>query len=310
MPPEQSNQLRLPPQALEAEQAVLGCMLIEAESVPKVLQVLRPESFYKSAHGVIFKAMQDLFGNNDVIDAVSLIDQLQKNNELENVGGAYFITGLAAEAPSAANVEYYAQIVQSKFMLRSIIEASVELSSMAYEAREDVTDILDKVEQRIFALSEQSLRGRFISVETLLHDVLDGFGTRKDSGVTGVASGIIELDNILSGFQKSDLVILAGRPSMGKTALALSIARNICVDYGYAVGFFSLEMSNIQLTERLITAEAKVDSHLVRTGRLPRKDWKKFPKAAQQLSEARFFIDDSAGLNIMEIRAKARRLKA
>ena len=310
MCPAADKGMRLPPQSIEAEQAVLGCMLIDPHSVPKALHFVREHSFYKTAHATIFASMVDLFDRNEAIDSISIIDDLQKRGELENVGGAYYVTGLAGDAPSAENVEYYARIVQSKFVLRSIISASSGMSEEAYEGKLEVKEILDRVEQQIFALSEQTLRGEFVPVETLLHDVLDKFGTRRKGGVTGIPSGFSELDNMLSGFQNSDLIILAGRPSMGKTALALSMARNMAVDYGYSVGIFSLEMSNVQLTERLITAEARVDSHLVRTGKLPKSDWKKLSMAAGPLSEVQFFIDDSAGLNVLDIRAKARRLKA
>ncbi len=306
----QKNEMRLPPHSPEAEQAVLGCMMLAPESVPKVLQILKPESFYKSAHSKIFDSMLTLFDKSQNIDTITVIDQLQKNNTLEEVGGAYYMTGLSNDAPSAENVEYYAKIVYTKFVLRSIISASIEMTEMAYEARDEIVDILDKVEQKIFNLSEQSLRGEFIPVDDLLHSVLDKFGTRREGDVIGVPSGITALDDILSGFQNSDFIVMAGRPSMGKTALALSMARNIAVDYKKGVGFFSLEMSNTQLTERLITAEAQVDSHLVRTGKLPKREWQKLSRAAGPLSEARLFIDDSPGLNIMEIRAKARRLKA
>ncbi|NOZ07858.1 MAG: replicative DNA helicase [FCB group bacterium] len=304
------SNLRLPPHSVEAEQAVLGCMMLEAETVPKVLHFLKPESFYKNAHLKIFESMLVLFNKNQNIDTITVIDQLQKDDALEEVGGAYYLTGLSNDAPSAENVEYYAKIVQTKYVLRSIISASIEMSELAYEARDEITDILDRVEQKIFTLSEQSLRGEFIPVDDLLHDVLDKFGSRREGDVIGVPSGITGLDDLLSGFQDSDFIVLAGRPSMGKTALSLSIARNIAVDYKKSVGFFSLEMSNTQLTERLITAEAQVDSHLVRTGKLPKREWQKLSRAAGPLSEAKIFIDDSPGLNIMEIRAKARRLKA
>ncbi len=302
--------LRLPPQSSDAEEAVLGCMLIEKQAVPKAIQVLKADSFYNSAHVKIYKSIIELFDKNQTIDTISVIAELEKRGELEEVGGAYYLTGLSSEAPSSENVEYYAKLVQDKFILRKIIQSSIELSSAAYEAKEDITTILDKAEQTIFELSQNAERGEFKAIEPLLHIVMDKLSTAKKEGVSGIPSGYSDLDKYLSGFQKSDFIVIAGRPSMGKTALALSIARNMSVEYGHSVGFFSLEMSNHQLVERLITAEAKVDSHQVRSGLLPKKDWKKLSTAAGPLSEAKIFIDDTPGLNIMEIRAKARRLKA
>ena len=302
--------VRLPPQSVEAEQAVLGCMLIDPEAAPRVFHTLTANSFYSTAHAHIYSAMAALFEKNAAIDTISVTDQLKKSGKLEDVGGAYFITGLSSDAPSATNVEYYAKIVKEKEILRSIIQSAVQMSTQAYDSKEDATAVLDQAEQILFDLSQDAERGRFKSIEPVLHDVLDNWGNRKKGTLTGVPTGYYDLDNILSGLQASDLIICAGRPSMGKTALALSIARNAALEYGHRVGIFSLEMSNTQLVERLITSEARVDSHLVRTGRLPKNEWKRLAQAAGPLSEAEIYIDDSAGLNIMDLRAKARQLKA
>ena len=302
--------VRLPPQSVEAEQAVLGCMLIDPEAAPRVFHTLTANSFYNTAHAHIYSAMSALFEKNASIDTISVTDQLKKSGKLEDVGGAYFITGLSSDAPSATNVEYYAKIVKEKEILRSIIQSAVQMSTQAYDSKEDATAVLDQAEQILFDLSQDAERGRFKSIEPVLHDVLDNWGNRKKGTLTGVPTGYYDLDNILSGLQASDLIICAGRPSMGKTALALSIARNAALEYGHRVGIFSLEMSNTQLVERLITSEARVDSHLVRTGRLPKNEWKRLSQAAGPLSEAEIYIDDSAGLNIMDLRAKARQLKA
>ena len=302
--------VRLPPQSVEAEQAVLGCMLIDPEAAPRVFHTLTANSFYSTAHAHIYSAMSALFEKNASIDTISVTDQLKKIGKLEDVGGAYFITGLSSDAPSATNVEYYAKIVKEKEILRSIIQSAVQMSTQAYDSKEDATTVLDQAEQILFDLSQDAERGRFKSIEPVLHDVLDNWGNRKKGTLTGVPTGYYDLDNILSGLQASDLIICAGRPSMGKTALALSIARNAALEYGHRVGIFSLEMSNTQLVERLITSEARVDSHLVRTGRLPKNEWKRLSQAAGPLSEAEIYIDDSAGLNIMDLRAKARQLKA
>ena len=301
---------RLPPQSIEAEQAVLGCMLIDPEAVPRVFHTLTDKSFFKSAHSHIYNAMAVLFEKNEAIDSISVTDQLKKSGKLEDVGGAYFITGLSTDTPTASNVEYYAKIVKEKEILRSIISSAGQMSTQAYDSTEDATIILDHAEQILFDLSQDAERGGFVPLEPVLHEVLDNWGSRKKGTLTGVPTGFYDLDDLLSGLQKSDLIICAGRPSMGKTALALSIARNAALEYGHKVGVFSLEMSNTQLVERLITAEARVDSHLVRTGRLPKNEWKKLSQAAGPLSDANIFIDDTAGLNIMDLRAKARQLKA
>ena len=301
---------RLPPQSVEAEQAVLGCMLIDPEAVPRVFHTLTDKSFFKSAHSHIYNAMAVLFEKNEAINTISVTDQLKKAGKLEDVGGAYFITGLSTDTPTASNVEYYAKIVKEKEILRSIISSAGQMSTQAYDSTEDPTIILDHAEQILFDLSQDAERGGFIPIEPVLHEVLDSWGSRKQGTLTGVPTGFYDLDDLLSGLQKSDLIICAGRPSMGKTALALSIARNAALEFGHKVGIFSLEMSNTQLVERLITAEARVDSHLVRTGRLPKNEWKKLSQAAGPLSDANIFIDDTAGLNIMDLRAKSRQLKA
>ncbi len=302
--------LRVPPNSQDAEAAVIGCMLIDPQAISKAFQILNIDSFYNSSNATIFRIMLDLFDKNKTIDTISIIAELEKKGEIDNVGGPYYITGLSSDAPTSENIEYYAKLVQEKFILRKIIETSRNMSTYAYESKEEISTILDRAEQTIFELSQNAERGQFQAIEPLLHNVMDKLGSTKSEGVSGIPTGYYELDKYLSGFQKSDFIVVAGRPSMGKTALALSLARNIAVDYGYSIGMFSLEMSNIQLVERLITAEAKVNSHQVRNGKLPKDDWKKLSAAAGPLSEAKFFIDDTPGLNIMEIRAKARRLKA
>ena len=304
-----SANLRVPPQAVEAERAVLGCVLIDPNAISTVAQILNVDSFYDSINKIIYENMLLMFDQSKEIDNISLIEQLKKTKTIESVGGAFFITGLSNDAPTASNVEYYAKIVKDKYILRTIINSSISMSELAYESSLSSIEILDKTEQELFSLSQDAKKGIFVSIEPLLHEVLDNWSTRKKDGVLGIPSGFIYLDELLSGFQKSDLIICAGRPSMGKTAFALNLARNIGVDYGYKVGVFSLEMANKQLTERFITSEAMIDSHLVRTGNLPKNEWKKLSSAADVLSETKIFIDDSPGLNIMEIRAKARQLK-
>ena len=307
---EKKQSIKTQPQSLEAEKAVLGCMLIDQEAVPRALHLLTENSFFSKNHLYVYQAILNLFEKNVSIDNISVTDELEKIGKLEQVGGAYFITGLSSDAPTASNVEYYISIIKEKEMLRSIIKSAVQMSTQAYESTEDATIILDQAEQILFNLSQDAERGKFKSIEPILHDVLDNWGSRKKGDLIGVPTGYVDLDNLLSGMQKSDLIICAGRPSMGKTALALCMARNAALEFGHKVGLFSLEMSNSQLVERLLTGEAKVDSHLVRTGRLPKNEWRKLSQAAGSLSEANIFIDDSAGLNIMDLRAKARQLKA
>ena len=301
---------RKPPFSEEAEMAVLGSILIDVDAANKSMQFLKSDDFYDKKHQLIYIGLAELFNNNNNIDYVSLIEQLTKDKTLKESGGTYYITGLTNSAPSAQNIDYYANIVKEKSMLRNIITVAKDISEEAYDNKEELANILDKAEQSLFTLSQDSEKKQFQNIVPLLEQVLDNWGSRKSGALTGIGSGFFELDNLLTGFQKSDLIILAGRPSMGKAALALNFARNASVDYNYKVGFFSLEMSSKQLVERLITSEGKVDSHAVRTGRLPKHEWKNLSAAAGSLSESKIYIDDSADLNIMELRAKARHLKA
>ena len=306
------SNLNLQPQSIEAELAVLGAMLSSKDAISKALQWLRSHHFYKESHSKIFLVMSDLFEKGEPIDTISVINKLKKNKQIDNVGGAYFITGLVESVPTAANVESYAKIVLEKFMLRELIRASHELSKDAYNDRQDVGEILDAAEQTIFSITQDRLRGGFMPIEGILHDTfknLDRIASNPGS-VTGVASGLIDLDEITSGFQKGDLVIIAGRPSMGKTALALSVMRNAAIDFKVPVGMFSLEMANHQLAQRLLCAEGRVDSHLVRTGKLPKNQWKNLSLAVGSLAEAEIYLDDTPAITVLELRAKARRLKA
>ena len=304
--------LNLQPQSIEAEQAVLGAMLSSKDAISKALQWVRSHHFYKESHSKIFLVMSDLFDKGEPIDTISVINKLKKNKQIDDIGGAYFITGLVESVPTAANVESYAKIVLEKFMLRELIRASHELSKDAYNDRQDVGEILDAAEQTIFAITQDRLRGGFMPIDGILHETfqnLDRIASNPGS-VTGVASGLIDLDEITSGFQKGDLVIIAGRPSMGKTALALSIMRNAAIDFKIPVGMFSLEMANHQLAQRLLCAEGRVDSHLVRTGKLPKNQWQNLSRAVGSLAEAEIYLDDTPAITVLELRAKARRLKA
>ena len=312
MPEQGAAYLRVPPHAEEAEVSVLGAMMLDKEAVSKALQHLDHTAFYKDGHQLIFRAMMELFSEGQPIDQISVIDRLKRMKQLDKAGGAYYVTGLVESTPSSANVEYYAKIVLEKSILRKLILSATDIQGEAYEAKEPAFDILDAAEQRIFALSESRLKAGFKNFSDVLSTTFEHIDSihQKKFHTTGVPTGIIDLDDLTSGFQNGDLVILAGRPSMGKTALALSIARNTAVEYKVPVGIFSLEMADYQLAMRLLCAEAKVDSHAVRTGKLPQDQWRRLSEQTGRLAKAPLYIDDSPALSMMEIRAKARRLKA
>ena len=308
-----NNQLlNVQPHSEEAELAVLGSMLSSKEAVSKSIQWLTPDVFYKDAHGKIFSAMELLFDKGEPVDTVSVIDLLKKNKELESVGGTYFVTGLVESVPTAAHVERYSKIVMEKALLRSLITLSHSIAKEAYEDSQDVADILDTVEQSIFSITQNRLKGGFTQINDIVVAALEKLELIRASGgsVIGVPSGLLDLDDITSGFQEGDLIIIAGRPGMGKTALALSMIRNAALEADVGVGMFSLEMANHQLAMRLLCAEARVDSHYVRTGKLPAKLWKNLGLSAGDLEKAPIYLDDSPALTVLELRAKARRLKA
>ncbi len=300
--------IRQSPHSIEAEKAVLGCMLLNKEAISKAVQLLVKDSFYNTAHQIIFESIMELSNNQQTIDSITIIDYLNKNDNLKKVGDSYYITGLIEEAPSSENVEYYAKIVKDKYILRTIITTAIDMSSEAYDQKNDPVEILDFAEQKVFELSQKAEKGKFKEISPILEQVLDQWSSKNNGDLFGTPSGFIDLDSKLSGFQKSDLIILAGRPSMGKTALALAIARNAAVEHKKSIGFFSLEMSEKQIGERLLSSESRVNSHHVKTSQ--NKDWTKLSSAADVLSKSKIFIDDSAGLNIMELRAKARQLKS
>ncbi len=304
--------LNVQPHSDEAEVAVLGSMLSSKDAVSQTIQYLTPDHFYKSGNGKIYSAMLNLFDKGEPIDTVSVIDLLKKNKDLEAVGGTYFITGLVESVPTAAHAERYSKIVLEKALLRNLINLSHDIAKEAYDDSQDVADILDSVEQSIFRITHNRLKGGFIHIDPILVDAfekLEKISSNKGS-VIGVPSGLLDLDDITSGFQEGDLIIVAGRPGMGKTALALSILRNASLEGGVGVGMFSLEMANHQLAMRLLCAEARVDSHFVRTGNLPKTHWKNLSIAVGSLAEAPIYLDDTPALTVLELRAKARRLKA
>jgi len=303
---------RVPPQAVDVEMAVLGAMLIEKDAIAKALEVLDDTAFYKPAHQQIFAAMIGLFERSEPVDLITLMEELRRRAQLEKIGGEVYLTDLTTKVTSSANIEFHAHIVLEKALMRQLIHSSSDVINRAYHETEDALDLLDQAEQRIFQISEQRMKKSFVSMNTAVHSTMEMLESihGKHSGITGVPAGFTELDNITGGFQKSDLIIVAGRPSQGKTALVLSIARNASVMHNVPIGFFSLEMSTQQLVMRLICAEARVDAHSVRTGRLPEDEWRKLSTSVGRLYKAKIFIDDTPALGILELRGKARRLKA
>ena len=303
---------RLPPQNLEAEQSVLGAVLLDNAVLPRVIEILQPEDFYRGPHRRLFAAMLDLFERDESIDLITLRERLEQKNQLEEVGGAVYLATLVDQVPTAANIAYHARIVREKAMLRGLITASTEIAAMSYEASRDVDQVLDEAERRIFLLSERSVRAGFVPLREVLKEsfnVIQKLFDKKDH-VTGVASGFTDLDQLTCGFQPSDLVIVAGRPSMGKTAFVLNIAENVGIEARVPVAIFSLEMSREQLVMRMLSSVSGVDGNRLRRGFLNNQDWPLLTRAAGKLSEAPIFIDDSAACTVLEIRAKARRLKA
>ncbi len=305
---------RVPPQAVDVERAVLGAMLIDKEAAPRTFDILDVTSFYNPAHQKIFGAMVALFERAEPIDAVTVLDELRRRGTLDPVEDPAYITELTMSVTSAANVEYHARIVLEKSLMRSLIASTTEIASRAYQDHEDALDLLDEAETGIFQISERRLKKTFTPINRALHETFAMLEEihGKHSGVTGVPSGYPNLDEMTGGFQKSDLIIIAGRPSQGKTALALSFARNAALDRDRSatVAIFSLEMSEQQLIIRMLSSVAKVNAHALRTGRLPEDSWKNLSRNVGKLAEARIFIDDTPSLGILELRAKSRRLKA
>jgi len=306
---------KLAPQNIEAEVYVLGALLIDKNSVIKVADLVKADDFYKSAHGVIYGIMMELYAKHEPIDILSLSSRLSEKNKLELVGGRAYLATLASAVGTATNVEYYAQLVQKKATLRRLIEAASHISELGYQEDEELDALLDQAEQKLFNVSQNFLKQNFMPIDTMLASAFDRIDDlHKQSGkLRGIPTGFVELDNLLAGFQKSDLIILAARPSVGKTSLAMDIARQVAVGSKSPVGVFSLEMSKEQLVDRMLCAQAKVSLWKMRTGKLSdndvEDDFSKIGQAMGELSEAPIYIDDSPGLNIMEIRTKARRLQ-
>lgn len=310
---------RVPPQNIEAEQAVLGAMLIDKEAIAKASEILTSSDFYREAHRVIFNAMLELYNKNEAVDMVTVTEILKRDNKLEDIGGLAYITSLANVVLTAANVKYHADIVAEKSVLRQLVRVSTEIAAMGYEANEDVGTLLDTAESRILEISNRKKKADFTPINDVLMESVQNIEKliNNKGGLTGLPSGFADLDKLTSGLHPSDFIILAARPSMGKTALALNIVQNVALRAHKKIGgeprsvaFFSLEMSKEQLVNRMLCAEASIDSQRLRVGEMGDNDWDALWGACDLMSKAKIYIDDTAGITVMDMRSRARRLKA
>lgn len=302
---------KVQPQAVDLEEAVLGAMMLEKDAVSAVIDILSPAVFYKDSHKKIMGAIASLFAKSEPVDILTVTNELKSNGELEMVGGPYYITMLTSRIASTANVEYHARIILQKHIQRELIRISSVIIRDAFEDTTDVFDLLDRAEQNLFSVSESNLRRSFEDMPSLVKQAITDIENAKnaDEHMRGVPSGYVDIDRITSGWQKSDLIILAARPSMGKTAFALNMARNIAVEFNKPIAFFSLEMSSVQLVTRLISSESELKSDKLKRGDLQSYEWQQLTDKVANLVEAKMFIDDTPALSIFELRAKCRRLK-
>ena len=303
---------KIPPQALDLEEAVLGAMMLENDRLAEVIEILKPEVFYKENHQIIFLAIQRLFGQNEPVDILTVTEELRKSGELDIAGGPYFITMLTNRVASTANIEFHSRIILQKFIQRELIRVSSEIIKDAYEDTTDVFDLLDKAENGLFAISEGSIGKSYMDMQSIISEAIKEIaaGRNQQGKLRGVGSGFTELDRITSGWQKSDLIIIASRPGMGKTAFALTMARNAAIDFKKPVAVFSLEMSSIQLVTRLMSSETEIAQDKLRKGAMEVHEWAQLNARITSLIDAPLFIDDTAALSIFDLRAKCRRLKA
>ncbi|MDP2947847.1 MAG: replicative DNA helicase [Nanoarchaeota archaeon] len=308
---------KLPPQSIEAEQSVLGSLLLSKKAIIKIADLIKPYDFYRDSHRFIYETMLDLFAKNEPIDILTVSTRLEAKDQLEKIGGSSYLTTLVNFVPTASNVVHYAKIVQRKKLLRDLIEAAYSITQSSYDEQEDIDKILDQAEKSVFAVSQRSLRQFFTPIKSTLEEAFERIDLlHKHEGGTlrGIPTGFVDLDNKLAGLQKSDYILLAARPSLGKTTLALDIVRNVAVKGKKTVGIFSLEMASSQLVDRMLCAQANIDLWKLRTGRLSDKgednDFSRIQQAMGELSESPIYIDDSPSATVMEIRTKARRLQS
>lgn len=311
-----NENLRVPPQNIEAEKSVLGALMLDKDAIINVANLIRQGDFYKDDHNLIFEAMIELYEKNEPIDVLSLSNRLEEKGQIEKIGGSSYLTNLVNAVPSSANIVHYAKVVQKKSTLRKLIVAASEILELGYKEDEDVEKVLDKAEQKLFQVSQKYLKQDFIPIRSILEAAFNRIDElhKGDHKLRGIPTGFPDMDNILAGFQKSDLVILAARPSIGKTTLALDFARQIAVKEKVSVGIFSLEMSSDQLIDRMLAAQSGVDLWRLRTGRLKSgdgdDDFQRIGEAMGVLSEAPIYIDDAGSANVMEMRTMARRLQS
>jgi replicative DNA helicase len=306
------QELKVPPQNLEAEKSVLGSMMIDNEAIGLAVEILDPVWFYTEAHQRIYSSILDLYNNHKNVDLITLSDLLKARSELDAVGGVTYLSEIIDFVPTSANVEYYAHIVRDKGILRRLIRNATQIVSESYENGGDVAEVVDVAERLIFEVADIDQRRKAVHIKELVKnsiETIDSLYQRKEY-VTGLASGFSDFDRMTSGFQNSDLIILAGRPSMGKSALAISMAEYVAIEKQKGVAVFSLEMSKEQLVQRMLCSQARVDAHKVRSGFLSPSDWPKLTAAAGRLSSAAIYIDDTPGISAVELRSKARRLKS
>lgn len=309
MPTLEDNLRKVPPQNLEAESSVLGGILLENEAINRVLEVLTPEDFYRESHRRIFRAMIEICDRSEPVDLITLSDFLKAKGDLEVVGGSAYLASLASAIPTSANIHFYARIVREKAIRRYLISAATEIATRGYEDQENVDEFLDEAEKVIFDISEKRVRGSFVMIGEMIRDsikMVERLYERKEM-VTGVPSGFKDLDKLTAGFQPSDLIVIAGRPSMGKTALCLNIATHAAFG-GHGVAVFSLEMAKEQLVLRMLCSEARIDHSKVRSGYLADREFPALVMAAGRLAETPIYIDDTPAISVLELRAKARRL--
>ena len=301
---------RMPPQAVEVEQAVLGAMMIDQRAIGRGFEHLDESCFYHAPHSQIFNAIVTLYERGEAVDQLTLSEELKRRNQLDGVGGVVYLAKLATELATASNIDYHANILLDKALSRKLIETASQVIEQAYQGGEDVQELIDHTEQQIFSLSENQISDGFESLEAVMGEALEQIENahNRDSSVSGVETGFADLNESTSGWQKGDLIIIAARPSVGKTALALTLTRNAAVDTNVGVAVFSLEMSKMQLAQRLLSAETRVDLHKLRTGRLRDDDWMHLTRNVGRLAQAPIYIDDTPGISVLEARSKSRRL--
>ncbi|MGE5894680.1 MAG: replicative DNA helicase [bacterium] len=302
---------KTPPSNVEAEQAVLGAILLEKEAINKALELITPDDFYQWSHRTIFSSMIDLYEKNEPIDLVTITSSLRDKGLIDKVGGASYISSLVNQVHTAANIRYHSKIIKEKSLLRNLIESASQIMARVYEAEGDPEELVDYAERMIFDISEKRINVSFTQLKSLLGDTFKTIEDlyKKKYAITGVPSGFKDLDDLTTGFQPGDLVVIGGRPSMGKTAFGLNIAQHVALNAKIPVAIFSLEMSKKQLAIRMLCSEAMVDSNKIRKGFIGKEDWPRLTTAAGKLGEAPIFIDDSSSTSVLEMRAKARRLK-